>query len=280
MPVQDRLQVHEARDHWDVSDVGGPDLLGLINVPIAQQLGVNPMSGSSLAGSKARRDCMQAHHPPEPMDRLAINPIDSVDQLIAYPPGAVEWSLQVDLVDLAHQLRIFRTNRRCRLVGDRRSGDVQRAALGRLRQLVVFANHAFALADQSRPSALAKKSSTMVNAPILACSFSTSNALPSSSEPRPQRRLRLAEQPALTVLNLIRMGTKLLFQLGNRLVTFSAARATVALKLAVWFLLLRLVIACSFKAEDPRRAENVTYRQVKSVQATESTSDLSDFSRT
>jgi hypothetical protein len=53
---------------------------------------------------------------------------------------------------------------------------------------------------------------------------------------------------------------------------FNAARATLALKLGVWFLLFRLVMICSLRAEAPRRAEDATYREEKSVQAMGSTS--------
>ena len=53
--VHDRRQVHEAFGHGNVGRVQRPDLVGAIDVQLAQQVGVDLVARSGLAGTRLRR---------------------------------------------------------------------------------------------------------------------------------------------------------------------------------------------------------------------------------
>ena len=93
-------------------------------------------------------------------------------QLVTHPPAAVEWPLEIDLVDEPHHSTV-----RLATVVRARAWHIEQLAVPRLGQFVLLVNPASVLTHQSRPSTLDKKSFSIASRPILAWSFSTSFSL-------------------------------------------------------------------------------------------------------
>ena len=56
-----RDQVQEAALDRDVGDVGAPDLIGPLDRHPFEQIGINPVRGMGIAGSRGLIDRLQAH---------------------------------------------------------------------------------------------------------------------------------------------------------------------------------------------------------------------------
>ncbi len=61
MPVHDGDKVHKASVHVNISDVRRPNLIGLINGHIPEQIGINLMARMAAGGSRFRIDCLDTH---------------------------------------------------------------------------------------------------------------------------------------------------------------------------------------------------------------------------
>ncbi len=112
MPVHDRHQIHKPAGHSHIGDVGGPHLVRVIDAQVPEQVGVNPMLRMRPAGVRLGIDRLDAHESHQPLDPLAVDPTALMPpEVTHHRTAAVEGSLQVLLVDLAHQLQILGADR-------------------------------------------------------------------------------------------------------------------------------------------------------------------------
>ena len=93
VPVHDGHKVHKPTFHWNVGDIGSPDLVGPIDAQPSEQIGVNPVLRMGLTGSRLWVYCLDAHQPHQPLDTLSIG-IDPLSlKLTGYRPAAPAWML-------------------------------------------------------------------------------------------------------------------------------------------------------------------------------------------
>ena len=89
--------------HWQIGDVGAPDLVGPIHAQAAQETGIDLVSLGRPAGIGLLVDGHQAHQAHQPAYALLIYLVALVAQMPAHLAHAIERRLQELLVDLAHQ---------------------------------------------------------------------------------------------------------------------------------------------------------------------------------
>ena len=63
MPIHDRYEIQEAAPHWDVGNVGTPDLVWAVDHDIPEQIRPDLMLWALLAGIWFLIDWHQAHEP-------------------------------------------------------------------------------------------------------------------------------------------------------------------------------------------------------------------------
>ena len=124
-PVHDGHEVNETPRHGDVADVGRPDLVGPGDRQLAQQIGINLVSGCRLRRVRPAVDRIDRHplHQagnPQPADHKAL-----LAQQVAKHLAARKRIIQMQLVHAAHN-RLSRSNRQ--IDGARGLGQVVDAA--------------------------------------------------------------------------------------------------------------------------------------------------------
>ncbi len=168
-PVDDGAQIDPAAGHRDVRDVGGPDLVGAIDLEPAQQVRIDLVGRVLLARVGLAVQRLDAHalhqrgHVPAPdVEALAV-------EHVAQHAAAGEGMRQVERVDALHQPQVG-LGRGARQVVHVASADAHQLGLARDRQCVVAVDHRFALSMPALVSAPDKKSFSKASWPILACS--------------------------------------------------------------------------------------------------------------
>src|SRR5271155_5101618 len=154
----------------------------------------------------------------------------------------------MQLVHPAHDRQV-RSRHRARSVIEAAAAQLQNPCLTRQRQGVRTVDHRLALSRPALLSAPSKKSFSQVRAPILACSVFTS---PEGSPARPASDPNPPAAPSSSrpFQSVIWFGctSKSCASSASVFSPFTAAKATFALKAAVWFRLARLVMV----SPDPR----------------------------
>src|SRR6202142_4590269 len=177
--IQNRHQVQKTVRHRQIGQIRGPDLIRPIDHQVLQQVGINrrPACRDTRARLAVQRlDPHQAHeraHVPAP-DLMALTL-----QLRRDFAGPVERRLQVQLVHPAHQLQIPRRDRP-RPVVRARTGHIQQLGLAPHAQLSAPLNHRLPLRPGNFPSAVDKKSLSIVSSPIFSRNWRICS-LPSSA---------------------------------------------------------------------------------------------------
>jgi len=93
VPVHDGHKVHKPTFHWNVGDIGGPDLVGPIDAQASEQIGVDSVLRMGPTGSRLGIYCFDAHQPHQPLDTLSIG-IDPLSlKLTGHRPAAPAWVL-------------------------------------------------------------------------------------------------------------------------------------------------------------------------------------------
>jgi hypothetical protein len=173
-PVHDGDEVKETAPHRDVSHVGAPDLVWPLDRQMPQQIRVNLVVRVRLARLRSlidRRQADLAHQTPHP---LAADAPAQPPQMPCHLAGAVERALQEHLVDEPHEGEVLWALVRRRAI-ERGAGDGDQLALpDNGEPLVIGIDHHLPPIQAQRSKALAKKSRSTTNCPILACSFVTS----------------------------------------------------------------------------------------------------------
>src|SRR5512135_3096029 len=135
-PVDHRRQVHEAMTHRNMCNVGTPDLVDVGQLPVAEQVRVDPRVRCRGGGPRPGEERLQAHHSHEPLDPLAIDRLPGTLQTRRHPPAAVERGLEELLVDQPHQAQVFlRLGGRWEIVA--RSVEAQEFALSTDAQMTI-----------------------------------------------------------------------------------------------------------------------------------------------
>ena len=114
--------------HGNVSYIGRPNLIGLINGHILEQIRIDLVARMGPTGLGLWIDRLKAHQPHEPLHPLAVDLIAQTAKIIAHTAAAAKWPFKVLLVDQAHVFQILGRDRPW-LVIDRRAADIYQLAL-------------------------------------------------------------------------------------------------------------------------------------------------------
>src|ERR1035438_3451619 len=200
------------------------------------------MPWRGFGGVGAAIDGLHAHPSHQRFDMPAANFQALLAKQIAQHPAAGERIVEMQLVDLAHQPQVCNRDR-MRLVVDRAAADVKNLGLLRDGKIMLGVNHLFTLSNPALVSAPSKKSFSRVNWPILACKDFTSTVVVASSafaSPKtpaaPSRSWLFHCVIWLACTSNCSASSESVFSL------LSAAKATLALNTAEWFLRGRLLI--------------------------------------
>ena len=125
-------------------------------------------------GARRFRARMQGAYTHEPHQALYALAVDlkavAIPKVISQSARAFKGALQMQLIQLAHQIDVLGTGT-CRFSVGGGAADIQRPALSTDGEFMCPVQLFFALGHTQRPSALAKKSFSSANSPILACRF-------------------------------------------------------------------------------------------------------------
>ena len=167
-PVHDRNQIQEAALYRDVGDVGAPDSVGRIDHHSSEKVGINPMCGMGIAGSRRLIDRLQSHQSHQTPHPVTAHRDALAQQLADHLTRTVKRILHEQLIDAPHQRQVFHalapigtmTGR----VMERRPADRKQAALTAQAQAEgVALDYRLALPPALRLSPLARKSRSTVN---------------------------------------------------------------------------------------------------------------------
>jgi len=106
MPIHDRHQEHKTTIHGDVGDIGCPDLIGVHDGKITQEIWIYLMARMLAAGVGLGIDRFQTHLAHESLDAIAVDRVTLPIEMVGHAPASVKRRLQVLLIDQAHQLQI------------------------------------------------------------------------------------------------------------------------------------------------------------------------------
>lgn len=126
-PVQDDHQVQPAAPQPDVGEVDAPDVIGVADGHLTQQIRINLALQDALAGMGSWIDARQPHFAHAALHQLTVDG-HFLTQYRRDPPGAVEGILGVDLIDAVLE-RYFPGGRRHRLVVQARAVQVHELGL-------------------------------------------------------------------------------------------------------------------------------------------------------
>src|ERR1035441_1646235 len=240
-PVDDRSQIDEAMRHGDIGNVHCPNLIGPRDRESAQQVEINPVPWRGFGGVRSAIESLDAHAPHQCAHVAATHFKTLMAEHVAQHAAAGERIVHVQFVDAPHQHQVGVRNW-ARPIVDRGAADLQQFRLSADGQLVFGVDHRFALNRPALTSAVSKKSFSSVSSPILACIRVTStlpccSALSSQKTPIEPSCNRVFQ-------SVIWLGwTSNCWANSARVLSpFSAARATFALNVAVWFRRGRRVI--------------------------------------
>ncbi len=162
-------EADKAPCHGNVGRVQRPDLVGMGDRELAEQVWLNLVTWRGFARARLRRQGFNAHmkHQRSDVEPPSLDALPG--QLVAQHARPHERMFQVQFVDFAHQRQIGRADRLGQVV-DRPPADVEQAGLTCDAKFVVTVDHGFALRNPALVSALSKKSFSSASWPILACS--------------------------------------------------------------------------------------------------------------
>src|SRR3974377_2353032 len=241
-PVDDRREIDEALRHRNVGYVHRPDMVGLFDLQLAQEIGINLVSRRGLAGVRAPIDRLDPHALHQCHDMAAANRNALAVQQIAQHSAPRERVIQMQLVDPPHDLQVLDRDGP-RLVIDGGPADVQSLRLPGDGKIVIAVDHRFALSMPALVSAPSKKSFSSVSSPILACSDFTSTAgVTGVPPPGPKISEALASSCDFHVVIWLGWTSKCSANWAMVRSPLTAARATLALKAGEWFRRGRLLM--------------------------------------
>lgn len=93
VPVHNGHKVHKPSFHWDVGDVGGPDLVGPFYDQIPQQIWVDFVLRMGPTGSRLGVYGLDAHQPHQPLDTFSIGTNPLSIELTDHRSAAPAWVL-------------------------------------------------------------------------------------------------------------------------------------------------------------------------------------------
>ena len=127
------------------------------------------VSGAGFARARPAVDRLHAHQTHQPTHAVPSGHHAPAPQMRRHLAAAVERIIQVQLVHPPHQRQVLRALAD-RLVVPRRPAHAEQLTLPRQRQFPGIVNHRHARRPAQRPNPLRKKSRSIVNSPIFACS--------------------------------------------------------------------------------------------------------------
>lgn len=130
-PVHHGAEVHEAVLHGHVGDIGGPDLVGVLNAKAPQQIGVNFMlrvGHRCPLPVQGRINCHDSHQAKQAPHSFDVDASVGLGQMRLHPFHSKVRVGGVELVHFQHQGKVLNTFP-TRPVVDGRAGDAQQAAL-------------------------------------------------------------------------------------------------------------------------------------------------------
>src|SRR5208337_2732438 len=149
------------------TDVGRPDLIGSLDLHVAQKIRVNLVAWRGFGGVWLAIDRLDPHALHQRCDMAPANGDALAVQKIAQHPAASKRPLQMQFVDPPHDREILRRDRPG-LVIDAAAAEAQNLGLSGDREFMIAIDHRFALSNPAFVSACSKKSFSSVNSPILA----------------------------------------------------------------------------------------------------------------
>jgi len=155
-PVDDRRQIDEAPRHRDVGDVHRPDMVGLFDLQLAQEIGINLVARHGFAGVRAAVNCLDFHALHQCRDMAAANRNPFAVQHVAQHSTARERVIEMQFVEPPHDFQIL-GRYGPRLVIDGAPANAERLRLPGDRKVVIPVDHRFALSMPALVSAPSKK---------------------------------------------------------------------------------------------------------------------------
>src|ERR1022692_4771690 len=240
-PVDNRSQIDEAVRHGDIGNVHGPNLIGPRDRETTQQVGINTASWRGFGCVWSAIESLDAHAPHQCAHVAATHFKTLMAEHVAQHAAASKRIVHVQLVDTPHQHQID-VRDWARTIVDRGAADLQHFRLSANGQLVFGVNHRFALNRPALTSAVSKKSFSSVSSPILACIRVTSTLTCSSALSSPKTPIAPSCNRVFQSVIWLGWTSNCCDNSARVLSPFSAARATFALKVALWFRRGRRVI--------------------------------------
>jgi len=142
--------------------MGVRDLVGLVNRQIAQQVGINLVAGPRLRRARPAVQSLDAHALHQGRDMFTANHEAILAQHVPKHTGSGKGVLQMQSVDLSHQLQVIIGNRSRQIV-HAATTDPDNLGLLADGQRMVTVNHFFALSNPALVSAPSIKSFSRVN---------------------------------------------------------------------------------------------------------------------
>lgn len=105
-PIENGAQIQKASAHRDIRYIGRPDMVGLMDDQVTQQIREDWMFGVTSAGDPLAIQRLNAHASHQRPHVPTTNSITSCPQQIAQHAGSGKGILLMQPVDLAHQLQI------------------------------------------------------------------------------------------------------------------------------------------------------------------------------
>lgn len=86
VPIHNGHQIHESACHRKVSHISCPDLVGAINDPTQQQVGVDPVPLTGATGARPRIYRLEPHLTHQSLDSLAVHWMSQTVEINRHPP--------------------------------------------------------------------------------------------------------------------------------------------------------------------------------------------------
>ena len=107
MPVHDGDKIHKAVSHGNVGDISSPNLIGMIDGQVPEQIWINPVLWMRPTCMWLRVDGFYAHQPHQSLDVLTIDLTALSTEMSRKRSTAVRRCLHVLLINQAHQFQVF-----------------------------------------------------------------------------------------------------------------------------------------------------------------------------
>lgn len=154
--VDHRREINKAFSHRDAGSAQRSDLVGSFDPHSAQEIVIDLVTRVLLAGSRFPVQRFNAHAFHQRTYPSAADFHASPVHLIAQHACAHEWTLQMQLVQAAHQLQVGLRNRPGAVIGAA-TPDADQFGLSCQRQVVLAVNYSFALSNPTLVSASSQK---------------------------------------------------------------------------------------------------------------------------